>query len=399
MVSNLSLKRLDHPRRLIWTMLTTGVIAALYSSTEGPGAGVSAVVALAIDVWVAIRFVPGIVTNLELKRPRTLTRRRFTREGRFFAATVALAGGGAIATGNDLLYMALAGLLAILLISAFISSQNFSRLGVSVFAPAQCFVGEPFPVSIRVHNGKRAFSNFALQMEGAGGGIGVPAVRFSVIGPQQKATQVAETVLRKRGRRMIRKVTASSSYPFGILLQQRDYDVDVECLCYPEIIPMERVNQFVPSSRSSNLQADREDGSELYAIRDYLPSDSSRRIHWKASAKTGALKSREYARERSRRIALHFDRFGCPSDAEQFEQLVSCAASLAYHLIRSGVEVALVSDDWQSAYGASEASLDSILRYLAMVTMSSTAASPRKPTASEVITLSLRPLFPKAGLV
>jgi len=117
-------------------------------------------------------------------------------------------------------------------------------------------------------------------------------------------------------------------------------------------------------------------------IRNYVPSDSARHVHWKASAKTSTLKTCEYAAEESRRITLLFDAFGHPGDAEKFEDLVSYAASLAYHLIESGVEVNFVSGQWQSS------ALEAILEFLALVEMSSSPQAP--PSFAQAVQLSLR---------
>ena len=125
-------------------------------------------------------------------------------------------------------------------------------------------------------------------------------------------------------------------------------------------------------------------------IRDYLPSDSARNVHWKASAKTSILKTREYAAEERRRVVLAFDRFGRPDDVEKFEQLVSYTASLAYHFVQDGIEVSLVSDDWESAEGDSQAVLESILQYLALVQISAVAEPPDPGAAAGAIRLSLR---------
>ncbi len=81
-------------------------------------------------------------------------------------------------------------------------------------------------------------------------------------------------------------------------------------------------------------------------------------------------------------MTIAFDRFGYPNDADRFEQLVSSAASLAYHLINDGIEVNFISDEWSGS------SLPSILEYLALVEMSGSAELPW--TDDETMKLSLR---------
>jgi uncharacterized protein (DUF58 family) len=121
-----------------------------------------------------------------------------------------------------------------------------------------------------------------------------------------------------------------------------------------------------------------------------VPSDTARNVHWKASAKTATLKTREYAAEESRRVLLALDRFGREDDSERFEALVSYAASIAYHLIKDGVEVAFVSDDYETGYGSSQSVLEAILQYLALVNMTPTAHPPTKYAGEGAVVFSLR---------
>ncbi len=60
-------------------------------------------------------------------------------------------------------------------------------------------------------------------------------------------------------------------------------------------------------------------GHDLHSIRDYLPTDSARFVDWKASAKSGALKIRELAREDERRLVLALDSFIGPAESEMSE--------------------------------------------------------------------------------
>ena len=69
---------------------------------------------------------------------------------------------------------------------------------------------------------------------------------------------------------------------------------------------------------------------------------------------------------------------------------MSETASLAFHLIRNGARVALVSDNWRSPTETSEASLDAILNYLALVKMSAYAPDPPFESHTGALMLSLR---------
>src|SRR5262249_56212611 len=91
--------------------------------------------------------------------------------------------------------------------------------------------------------------------------------------------------------------------------------------------------------QGSNQRFERGLGHDLYMIRDYVPSDSARHVHWKASAKTSMLKTREYAAEETRTITLAFDRFGHTDDVDAFEQLVSIAPSPAFRLTKYVIQL------------------------------------------------------------
>jgi uncharacterized protein (DUF58 family) len=375
-------------------LLAIAMAAALYSSSAGRdgrvlGAAVSGIVALGIAVWVGIRFVPRLASNVDWEWLPFFSHYHITREGWMYFAAVSVVIFAAINTANNLLYMVLSALLAVLVLSGFLSALNFRYIRMGIRIPEHCFAGEFFPISIQAHNRKRIFPSFSMHFEPATDG----AFRFSpfyvpVIGGLRNTSQTGQALLAKRGRYTMREVKAASRYPFGFFLKDRTYPVEAECICYPEIMPQERINISVADIQGSTQRYDRGMGQDLYMIRDYVPSDSARHVHWKASAKTAMLKTREYAAEESRRIVLAFDRFAHPGDVEKFEQLVSYAASIAYHLINDGVEVALVSDDWKSTQGNGPAELESILQYLALVEMSQEA----EPVAhdSGALWLSLR---------
>ena len=378
-------------------LLTIAMMAALYSSSAGRDgrvapAGISALIALGIAVWVGLKFVPRLAQGVDWDWIPFISQYHVTRDGWIYFGAVTIVVFAAINTSNNLLYMVLSALLAVLLLSGFLSGLNFRFVNFDIRIPDSCFANEPFPFSVQIRNHKRVFPAFSLQAEPAGDSVmQFEPFYFPVIRADGQTAQSGEATLRRRGRYNIKELRVSSRYPFGFFSKGRDYDVASECVCYPAIIPQEQMNFAVIDIQGSNQRFERGLGLDLYTIRDYFPSDSARHVHWKASAKTNSLKTREYAAEESRRVVLGFDRFGEALIHDKFEHLVSYAASLAYYLMRDGIEVAFVSDDWQTTYGASGTLLESILSYLALVEMSPTAEPPDVDVNSGALLLSLRP--------
>ena len=377
-------------------LLSIAMMSALYSSSAARDgrlapAGVAALIALGIAIWVTIRFVPRLAASVDWDWLPFLSNYRITREGWIYFGAVTIVIFAAINTANNLLYMVLSALLAVLLLSGFLSAINFRFVRLEARIPANCFAAEPFPISFLIENEKRVFPSFSLHLEPQDkSAFRFAAFYVAVVRADRRIVQPGEAMLPRRGRYTMEKIKAVSRYPFGFFEKHRNYAVQAECICYPEIIPQERMDFSVLDTQGSSQRFERGLGYDLYTIRDYLPSDSARHVHWKASAKTGTLKTREYAAEESRRVVLAFDRHGRPDDPEPFEQLVSYAASLAYHLINDGVEVSFISDDWHTGHGSSEAVLESILQYLAMVNMADAAQQPAKYASEGAVILSLR---------
>jgi uncharacterized protein (DUF58 family) len=73
----------------------------------------------------------------------------------------------------------------------------------------------------------------------------------------------------------------------------------------------------------------------FHALRPYVPGDDRRYVHWRTSARTGALMVRQFEETRRTHLALALSAApGDYADAEEFELAVSMAASLAVQAVR-----------------------------------------------------------------
>src|SRR6185369_925117 len=129
-------------------LLTIALMAALYSSGAGRdgrvlSAGISAIIALGIAVWVGIKFVPKLASHVDWEWLPFLSRYQVTREGWMYFCTVTVVIFAAINTANNLLYMVLSALLAVLALSGFLSALNFRMVRLVARIPSHCYSGEP----------------------------------------------------------------------------------------------------------------------------------------------------------------------------------------------------------------------------------------------------------------
>jgi len=94
-----------------------------------------------------------------------------------------------------------------------------------------------------------------------------------------------------------------------------------------------------------------------------MPEDLARHVDWKATARTGALKVREFSREDERKLRIVFDN-PAPGvlDSAAYERAVRLAASLAWHFHHEDVEVSFVAPGLEPT-----AHVFDFLRYLALV--------------------------------
>ncbi len=119
---------------------------------------------------------------------------------------------------------------------------------------------------------------------------------------------------------------------FGLFKRGRCVENPQEVIVLPEIFPIEKIDFMEGASdeASENTRETEETGAgyELKSLREYVPGDSPRFIHWKSSAKTGTLKIREHHKEIDAGTVIFLDTFIKESYKKELEGAVSLTASL-----------------------------------------------------------------------
>ena len=336
------------------------LLLALYSSVAAEDgrtwtAGLSALSALAISGWVAFTVVPALARRTPLQWLAYRMDYRVTREGVVYLAGIFVIALAALNTGNNLLFVTLACLLGGILISGIISQVVLSGVELRLDLPEHIFANQPVLALAELENHKTILPSFSLRLVGArtpqrrsgdakfkgatqqAGEILSKPVYFPYLPAQQKRQQAVELIFPQRGVYRQDSIGLQTRFPFGFLEKTRKVESRMEALVYPAVAPSEEFYEILPLVTGELESSMRGRGHDLYSIREYQSSDSARHVDWKASARTGSLQVREFAREDERRVLLVLDAAipagNKPGESREaiFERGVALCASLAWH--------------------------------------------------------------------
>jgi uncharacterized protein (DUF58 family) len=171
-------------------------------------------------------------------------------------------------------------------------------------------------------------------------GIFEGMVYFPYLPPKAELHADLQLKFEHRGRYCEKSFGLATRFPFAFLTRSREVPLQREILVYPAIEPPDELFEILPLVQGEWESFVRGRGSDLYRIREYMPEDSARHVDWKATAKSGSLKVREFSREDERKLCIVFDNpvVGAIS-APAYERAVNLAASLAWHFSSQAAEL------------------------------------------------------------
>jgi len=331
--------------------LAFAMLLALYSGAAAETgrkwlAGTAALGALALAGWVAVTIVPALARRTPLRWLAYHVHYKLTREGAIYLVGVFVIALAAVNTGNNLLFMVVASLLAGIIVSGVASRVVLTGIALKLDLPEHIFAEQPLQAVVELRNEKQTLPSFSLRVVGEQGKgcaqILAQPVYFPYIPRRQSIQQKVELVFPRRGIYRQDAFGVRTKFPFGFLQKTRRVDFKTRVVVYPRVEPTEEFYEVLPLVSGELESFSRGRGHDLYSIRDYQPTDSARFVDWKASAKTGSLLVREFTREDERRVMLVLDPFlhfrtaqgnclNATAAKEKFERAVKLCACLAWH--------------------------------------------------------------------
>ena len=266
------------------------------------------------------------------RAPRAL---RATRPGWCFVAIIFGVGFAALNTGNNLLYLVFALMLAFLVLSGILSETSLRGISVERIVPREFFAGGPNPIVLR-------------------------------IGPKAVVDRSYTWVPERRGEQAFSSVRVATRFPFGLFVKSLEIDAAEPVLVYPVL---QVYSHASPDPRSRRELHDRpgpsRGGDALTGLRVFVRGDAAARIHWRRSVRSGRLVVGERDGESSAEIEVLLQ-ITPKMTRTQVESRVSKAASEVVHHLAEGHRVGLRTGAAQFAPGSGAAHRRELLRFLAL---------------------------------
>jgi uncharacterized protein (DUF58 family) len=392
--------------------LALAFTAALFSSVSRESGNLWATLVLAstallLAVLVGVTTVPYLAQRVAVARIRDAVDYKVTKLGVAYVTVVLLIGIAALNTGNNLLYIVVAAMLAAILVSGIASAAVLRDLELDVRLPEHVFAGEPTRGRLRLRNPRRWMPTFSVNVvpsekndaakrwqwkpatfafpprrppqdqwlrlpdrklqrvaRGAkASNIFSGATYFPYIPARGELKADLDFRFERRGRYREGSFGISTRFPFAFLTKTRRVAQPREIIVYPSVQLAHDQMELLPRIAGELETFFRGRGNDLYRLREYLPDDPARHVDWKATAKSGSLKVREFSSEDNRKLRIVFDN---PNPGilpvKKYEEAVTTVASLAWHFAGQEADVSFAAHEYGEA-----ADIHRFLSFLATV--------------------------------
>jgi uncharacterized protein (DUF58 family) len=302
--------------------------------------------------------------------PRRL---KFTREGKFFVGITLGVGIAAINTANNLLYLLLGLLLALMVVSGIMSEISLRDLTVVRRLPLRAQVGRPHLVEIEVFNHKSRVPSYAIEVEDLR--ENQPADKrcfFLKISPKSAQIAAYRRTPTRRGRDHHVGFRIATRFPFGLFEKSREISSEGDLVIYPAVDPV-RLPPSVPGRKlGQEAVIGRGHGEDFFGVKVLRDGEHPRDVHWRKTAAIGQLVARERAREARPDITLTLDVYRSDSKKIEewelgFERRIREIASRAIAHLKRGDSITVRTTAGEVVHVDRSVGADPVLRFLALV--------------------------------
>lgn len=259
---------------------------------------------------------------------------KITKAGWLYIVVTLFLGFSAVNTANNLLYLIVAAFLSFMGISGFFGKRNLSKIDIGMEFPEEIYAKTSFPLKVTLLNKRRFLPAFLVKVH-----IANNEILFPFVDAKSKGFRYMNISFDERGKTEIEDIHICSVFPFNFFVRCRKINRAFEMIVFPQVKQCELSGHFEKERKIRGEKSIDKTGyeTEILSVRDYMKGDPFKYIHWKASAKTGQLKTKELSALSHQPIIIDFETI----PIKNIEEKISCITYIILKLIKQNVPVGL----------------------------------------------------------
>ncbi len=175
-------------------------------------------------------------------------------------------------------------------------------------------------------------------------GKGVATFSIPRLGPGASHEELFTIPTHRRAVLQVGPITAVRGDPLGVLARVVRWSQPVDLYVHPRTVVLDGSSsgllqdlEGLPSKELSNSDI------AFHALREYVPGDELRRVHWRSSARTGKLMVRQFEETRRSHLAVALSLNGAEyANEAELELAISVAGSLGLQAIKDDRQVSIM---------------------------------------------------------
>lgn len=228
--------------------------------------------------------------------------------------------------------------------------------------PIRVTVGDAVTGEIEVTNrAKTPLLPVVLELPVGGGGV---AFDLPTLLPGSTHSEIFVVPTDRRGVIDVGPVITARGDALGLFRRDVTWTESVEIFVHPKVTSLEPLGAGIMRDLEGNTaQTISVSDLAFHALREYVPGDDIRHVHWRSSAKHGQLLVRQFLdTRRSHLNAIVDQKLDSYESEEDYELAISVAASLLVRAILDGYDASFLSGAHSMSRGSGKSTLDACSR-------------------------------------
>ncbi len=225
--------------------------------------------------------------------------------------------------------------LVVAMAGAFLYLVGRSAFVVGLELPEpRVVVGDPAEAAVVVTNaGRRRAVGVGVEVQVGAGTIALSVAHLAAGVAERRAVEIPTG---RRGVVELGPVRTVRADPIGLVRREVVWAEQSRLYVHPRTIPIPAISTgFVRDLEGSPTRDLTASDVAFHALREYVPGDERRHIHWRSSAKTGTFMVRQFEETRRSHMMIVLDAEPTHyADPDEFELAVSAVGSLGVRAIR-----------------------------------------------------------------